>query len=143
MIIDQIQSNSSADFEIETNLKISLKCPLMKTRIKVPGRSNLCRHVQCFDIENYLLMNEKKGTWLCPVCDCRAEFENLVIDELNQDILTKCTDDDIEFNADGTWSPVSNRNSDVNLSLVDDNETVYIEINGIILLQFYTFFLLS
>ena len=69
------------DLEIETStLKASLLCPLMKCRIKIPGRSSLCKHVQCFDLTSYLSMNEKKPTWNCPVCDRHAPFEELIID---------------------------------------------------------------
>ncbi len=69
------------DLEIETStLKASLLCPLMKCRIKIPGRSTLCKHVQCFDLFSYLSMNEKKPTWNCPVCDRHAPYEDLVID---------------------------------------------------------------
>jgi E3 SUMO-protein ligase PIAS1 len=73
-----IQDN---DLEIETStLKVSLLCPLMKCRIKTPGRSILCKHVQCFDVTSYLTMNEKKPTWVCPVCDRIAHYDELFID---------------------------------------------------------------
>lgn len=69
------------DLEIETStLKASLLCPLMKCRIKIPGRSVLCKHVQCFDLTFYLSMNEKKPTWNCPVCDRNAPYEDLFFD---------------------------------------------------------------
>jgi len=48
--------------------------------MSVPCRSSSCQHLQCFDAATYLQMNEKKSTWLCPVCDKPAEYNSLVID---------------------------------------------------------------
>lgn len=57
-------------------------------RIKNPGRSINCTHIQCFDISFFLLMNEKKPTWTCPVCDKKLAFSSLVIDGLFTEILS-------------------------------------------------------
>ena len=46
----------------------------------IPARASTCTHLQCFDAPMYLQMNEKKPTWICPVCDKPAEFEKLFID---------------------------------------------------------------
>ena len=34
-----------------------------------PCRSSTCDHLQCFDASLYLMMNEKKPKWVCPVCN--------------------------------------------------------------------------
>ena len=34
-----------------------------------PCRSSTCDHLQCFDASLYLMMNEKKPKWQCPVCN--------------------------------------------------------------------------
>lgn len=101
--------NESSDLEVETStLKVKLDCPLMKTRLKLPGRSLNCKHVQCFDIENFLLMNEKKSTWACPICDIKTTYDGLIIDELHLEILEKnSTEHEIEINLDGTWNTVN------------------------------------
>ena len=93
------------DFEIETNTyKVSLLCPLMKFRMQIPSRSTKCRHAQCFNLESYLQMNEKKPTWNCPVCDQNASYDSLMIDSLFVELLEQCKDcDEVEFSADGTW----------------------------------------
>ena len=91
-------------------------CPLMKFRMNMPGRSTGCKHVQCFDLESYLMMNEKKPTWNCPVCDRKAPFEELVIDLLNQEIIKEIGGSDCEevvFAADGSWKKVSNKDDNV------------------------------
>lgn len=33
-------------------------------RIRNPARSTTCTHIQCFDIQFFLQMNEKKPTWV-------------------------------------------------------------------------------
>ena len=59
--------------EIETTtLNISLLCPLMRSRIRLPARSHNCKHVQCFDLESYLMMNAKNSNWNCPICSQNA-----------------------------------------------------------------------
>ncbi len=45
-----------------------------------PARSSTCDHLQCFDAALYLMMNERKPKWLCPVCNKMAFFDNLQID---------------------------------------------------------------
>ena len=99
------------DFEIETNTyKVSLLCPLMKFRMKIPSRSTKCRHAQCFNLESYLHMNEKKPTWNCPVCDQNASYDTLMIDSLFVKLLEECKDcDEVEFNADGSWTRCDNK----------------------------------
>lgn len=55
---------------------------LGKMRLTVPCRAVTCSHLQCFDAALYLQMNEKKPTWICPVCDKKATYESLIIDGL-------------------------------------------------------------
>ena len=56
------------DSEIATtSCKVSLACPLGKNRMRIPTRASTCDHLQCFDAETYLMMNEKKPKWNCPV----------------------------------------------------------------------------
>lgn len=49
-------------------------------RLQIPCRSLTCSHLQCFDATLYIQMNEKKPTWVCPVCDKKAPYEHLIID---------------------------------------------------------------
>ena len=56
------------DSEIATtSCKVSLACPLGKNRMRIPTRASTCDHLQCFDAQTYLMMNEKKPKWNCPV----------------------------------------------------------------------------
>ena len=139
MVREKLQITDS-DFEIETStLKVSLLCPLMKFRINLPGRASTCKHVQCFDLESYLMMNEKKPTWNCPVCDQNAPFDNLLIDSLNQEILAACPRDieEVVFAQDGSWTKVvpvdtkkSATQSDERSKAKSNEEEVCVEICG-------------
>ncbi|XP_067317389.1 E3 SUMO-protein ligase PIAS4-like isoform X2 [Anolis sagrei] len=90
-----------------TGVRVSLICPLVKMRLSVPCRAESCAHLQCFDAVFYLQMNEKKPTWMCPVCDKPATYDQLMIDGLLSKILTECEDtDEIEYLVDGSWCPI-------------------------------------
>ncbi|XP_030233044.1 E3 SUMO-protein ligase PIAS1 isoform X1 [Gadus morhua] len=105
-----IKEKLTADPDSEiatTSLRVSLLCPLGKMRLTIPCRALTCSHLQCFDATLYLQMNEKKPTWVCPVCDKKAPYEHLIIDGLFMEILNSCTDcDEIQFKEDGCWSPM-------------------------------------
>ena len=60
--------------------QVSMACPLGMARMTYPARSSTCDHLQCFDGDTYLRMNEKKPKWLCPVCNKPAYFEHLFLD---------------------------------------------------------------
>lgn len=95
--------STNADLFV-TSLTVSLLCPLSMQRINVPTRSIYCTHVQCFDVFNYLQINEFKPNWKCPVCRDKAPFETLFIDELFKKILKeKTVANEIVFAADGSW----------------------------------------
>lgn len=58
----------------------ALSVQLGKMRLMIPCRALTCSHLQCFDATLYIQMNEKKPTWVCPVCDKKAPYEHLIID---------------------------------------------------------------
>ncbi|XP_051894218.1 E3 SUMO-protein ligase PIAS4-like isoform X2 [Pristis pectinata] len=90
-----------------TGLRVSLMCSLGKMRLSVPCRGITCTHLQCFDAALYIQMNEKKPTWMCPVCDKPAPYELLFVDQLFLDILKECEDaTEVQFKDDGSWSPI-------------------------------------
>uniref|UniRef100_A0A3B4A5N4 Uncharacterized protein n=1 Tax=Periophthalmus magnuspinnatus TaxID=409849 RepID=A0A3B4A5N4_9GOBI len=108
-----IKEKLTADPESEiatTSLRVSLLCPLGKMRLTIPCRSVTCSHLQCFDATLYIQMNEKKPTWVCPVCDKKAPYEHLIIDGLFMEILSSCSDcDEIQFKEDGSWCPMRSK----------------------------------
>ncbi|XP_047436416.1 E3 SUMO-protein ligase PIAS1-like [Mugil cephalus] len=108
-----IKEKLTADPDSEiatTSLRVSLLCPLGKMRLMIPCRALTCSHLQCFDATLYIQMNEKKPTWVCPVCDKKAPYEHLIIDGLFVEILNSCMDcDEIQFSEDGSWAPMRSK----------------------------------
>ncbi|XP_060805520.1 E3 SUMO-protein ligase PIAS3 isoform X2 [Amyelois transitella] len=106
-----IKEKLSEDYDSEiatTSLRVSLMCPLGKMRMSCPCRPANCPHLQCFDASLFLQMNERKPTWLCPVCDRPAPYDSLVVDGYFQEVLTsprlaaECSE--VQLHADGSWS---------------------------------------
>ena len=56
------------------------------------------------------MMNEKKPTWTCPVCDSPARYEDLMIDGYFEEVikspLLPDEENEIILNQDGSWNPV-------------------------------------
>ncbi|KAK4811319.1 hypothetical protein QYF61_024455 [Mycteria americana] len=115
-----IKEKLTADPDSEiatTSLRVSLMCPLGKMRLTIPCRAVTCTHLQCFDAALYLQMNEKKATWICPVCDKKAAYESLILDGLFMEILNECSDvDEIKFQEDGSWCPMRPKKEAVKVS---------------------------
>jgi len=93
-----------------TNLKVTVACPLGKMRMTQPCRPTTCDHLQCFDASLFLMMNEKKPTWLCPVCDSPAKYDDLMVDGYFQEVIKAEElpeeENEIILNQDGSWNPV-------------------------------------
>ncbi|XP_070503287.1 E3 SUMO-protein ligase PIAS1-like [Chironomus tepperi] len=110
MIKDKL--GKEVDSEIATTmLRVSLICPLGKIRMKMPCRASTCKHLQCFDALLYLQMNECKQSWICPVCDKEAIFDNLSIDGYFLNIIKSLDvhDNEIQLHKDGSWSKLEKK----------------------------------
>ena len=79
-------------------------------RMSMPCRPTTCDHLQCFDASLFLMMNEKKPTWMCPVCDSAAKYDDLMIDGYFQEVIKSAElpdeENEIILNQDGSWNPV-------------------------------------
>ncbi|XP_010132745.1 PREDICTED: E3 SUMO-protein ligase PIAS2 [Buceros rhinoceros silvestris] len=128
-----IKEKLTADPDSEiatTSLRVSLMCPLGKMRLTIPCRAVTCTHLQCFDAALYLQMNEKKPTWICPVCDKKAAYESLILDGLFMEILNECSDvDEIKFQEDGSWCPMRPKKEAVKVS---SSQCTKIESSGVV-----------
>ncbi|TKR81797.1 hypothetical protein L596_015615 [Steinernema carpocapsae] len=90
------------------SLTLSLLCPYSKATIKTPVRGRSCDHLQCFDLENFLIMNEGRPSWKCPVCNVQTLPEWFVIDGYTCDVLAQVRSltprvTGLEFEADGSY----------------------------------------
>jgi len=45
---------------------------LPETMMTLPGFGEKCKHIQCFDIANYVKMNERARMWKCPHCSVKT-----------------------------------------------------------------------
>ncbi|KAH0504929.1 E3 SUMO-protein ligase PIAS1 [Microtus ochrogaster] len=96
--------------KLTSYMQLNYLVKLGKMRLTIPCRALTCSHLQCFDATLYIQMNEKKPTWVCPVCDKKAPYEHLIIDGLFMEILKYCTDcDEIQFKEDGSWAPMRSK----------------------------------
>ena len=78
--------------------------------MQLPARSSQCTHLQCFDAANYIMMNERKGKWNCPVCNNPAPFESLMLDGYFAEMLNSprlpVDDHEIVLHEDASWDPL-------------------------------------
>jgi len=94
--------NSDADVAM-TSIRVNLLCPVGCSRMTTPTRTKKCNHLQCFDANLFLKMNEKKPTWNCPVCHRNAYFNELIVDEYFIEICRASKTDEVDFQEDGGW----------------------------------------
>ncbi|KAK3731468.1 hypothetical protein QZH41_013643, partial [Actinostola sp. cb2023] len=81
-------------------------CKVLLSKTLSIYRALTCSHLQCFDAALYLQMNERKTTWICPVCDKKAFFKDLFLDGLFREILDSADCKEIAFYEDGFWRPI-------------------------------------
>ncbi|XP_017488284.1 PREDICTED: E3 SUMO-protein ligase PIAS1-like [Rhagoletis zephyria] len=89
----------------DNSIKVSLLCPITSTRIKIPVRSINCDHVHCFDVENFIKINDISPKWKCPICNQYIKFDNLILDGFFTELLKKAppTCNDVEILPDGSY----------------------------------------
>ncbi|CAI2316778.1 unnamed protein product [Caenorhabditis sp. 36 PRJEB53466] len=121
-IVTKLNGSGEDDIAMD-HLQISLLDPLVRTRMVTPSRCADCTHLQCFDLKSYLMMNEKKATWQCPVCSNYCPYDRLIIEDYFLDMLHKVDKDttEVELKADGTYDVIG-RDDEVCLS--DDYDDV-------------------
>ncbi|PAA79330.1 hypothetical protein BOX15_Mlig000228g7, partial [Macrostomum lignano] len=109
--IRQLFSESQGNNEVAciASMIVSLRCPINSERINLPARGSDCRHLQCFDLQAYLLMNMNRSTWRCPLCDRLAPYVGLEIDEFQFSILeeTDSSVDQVIIDSRAHWRPVA------------------------------------
>ncbi|XP_010475710.1 PREDICTED: E4 SUMO-protein ligase PIAL1-like isoform X2 [Camelina sativa] len=111
-----IESNSDCDI-IEGPSRISLSCPISRTRIKLPVKGHVCKHLQCFDFWNYVNMNLRRPSWRCPHCNQSVCYTDIRVDQKLKKILEEVRHSatDVVITADGSWTVVTENDEDVEL----------------------------
>ena len=64
-----IQNSTTSDIN-SPNFRLSLRCPLTQVLPRLPARGIDCKHVKCFDLEAFVVLQESSRTkrWQCPIC---------------------------------------------------------------------------
>nr|WDV57331.1 PIAL2 [Ipomoea batatas] len=90
---------------IEGPSRISLNCPISFKRIKTPVKGHSCKHLQCFDYENYVDINSRRPSWRCPYCNQPVCFTDIRIDQdivkVLKEVGEKTTH--VVISSDGSW----------------------------------------
>ncbi|XP_019874231.2 E3 SUMO-protein ligase PIAS4 isoform X2 [Aethina tumida] len=91
-------------------IDISLLCPVTKNRMEYPCRATTCTHLQCFDGNIFLKMNNERPRWRCPICNNAAIYRDLFLDSFFKNILDSealpASAEEIQVHQDGSWNVV-------------------------------------
>lgn len=91
----------------QTRAKVSLRCPISARRMRTPTRGHNCKHLQCFDLEDFLYSNKERSQWSCPICSIHIPFTMLELDQHQMNILQSMSSqldtDDILIDSNGQW----------------------------------------
>ncbi|KAK4693669.1 hypothetical protein P7C70_g8883, partial [Phenoliferia sp. Uapishka_3] len=104
VIASIVKQNSDPDV-VATAQGLSLKDPLVGSRIKTPIRSSRCEHIGCFDAEVFFMMNEQTPAWACPICSKVLNVDDITVDGYFESILSVCPSsiEAVTVEPDGTW----------------------------------------
>ncbi|KAL3619227.1 hypothetical protein CASFOL_036797 [Castilleja foliolosa] len=104
----------SVDSEvIEGSSRISLNCPISLRKIRTPVKGHSCKHIQCFDFNNYVDINSRRPSWRCPNCNQHVCFTDIRIDKKMVKILKETGPNvtDVLISSDGSWDDVTDRDN--------------------------------
>lgn len=115
----------NSDDVMSSSMKVSLRCPLMLTRISIPVKGRKCLHVQCFDLEFFLKYTRRSSKFLCPVCNNPNAFpDDLVVSPYIEKALEVFDCDDVEISSDGSLRALQSQRNGV---CSDDDEDEFVE----------------
>jgi len=99
-------SSQEEDDVAPVRVSLSLRCPLSQSRLQTGVRGRECTHLQCFDLDSYLLWNRSTPSWRCPICQQRARWDDLVVEPLVQEILQQVKEEVewVHLDPEGHWS---------------------------------------
>lgn len=90
---------------VEGPSRISLNCPISFKRIKIPVKGHLCKHIQCFDFDNFVDINSRRPSWRCPHCNQCVSYIDIRLDQYMAKVLKEVGEDvsEVIISADGSW----------------------------------------
>jgi len=93
--------------------RLRLRCPITLEQLStLPARGELCRHLQCFDLEAYLVANYRTRAfnkrWRCPVCFLDLRPQDLRVDGFVERVLRETQGaSEVLVSPDGSWRAVA------------------------------------
>jgi len=105
-------SSTTSTTPADITLTFSLLCSMSMTAMSTPVRGKKCRHMQCFDLRNYLHTNAtvSGGRWRCGVCEDFVPVDDLVVDGMMVNMLEEIgkdkisgSRDKIQMSKNGSW----------------------------------------
>ncbi|KAI1460722.1 PINIT domain-containing protein [Annulohypoxylon moriforme] len=104
-VIREISRKANDPDVVTTSQVLSLLCPLTYMRLKIPCRGMSCNHIQCFDANSFMQLQEQGPTWSCPICYKAVPFETLAIDDYVDEVLSTTPDtlQQVTIEPDGRW----------------------------------------
>jgi E3 SUMO-protein ligase PIAS1 len=127
-VLRDMRSKADDDDIVAGPTIMSLKDSVSYVRIADPCRGSQCSHYSCFDLVSYLTMQKQAPLWTCPICDKKAAFDQIVVDQYFEDILTKAPSnvDTVTVQPNGSWSadpPPAKRKRDYDSDDSDDSDS--------------------
>ncbi|KRX04649.1 Zinc finger, FYVE/PHD-type [Pseudocohnilembus persalinus] len=84
------QFNESKDEVSIDKLSVSLNCNFDMQMMKTPAKGRWCKHLQCFSLENFIMITESTvpRKWKCPYC--KQKCYDLLVDQYMLNIINEC-----------------------------------------------------
>lgn len=67
---------------VADTMTVSTYCPLTRLPLQIPVRGSHCSHLQCVDLQNYLVHGQRGGYWNCIICDKTMKGEDIRVDSV-------------------------------------------------------------
>jgi hypothetical protein len=74
---------------------ITTKCPISQLPLGVPVRGRLCTHLQCVDLDAFLVSSHKGAFWNCALCDAEMRPQDVQIDTVLWSYLNSFASSDV------------------------------------------------
>ncbi|GIL47263.1 hypothetical protein Vafri_4124 [Volvox africanus] len=106
----QLQLARDDDDELQTGATVvSLRCPILGTRVRTPARFEEVKGLACFDLEAFLDSAARTRKWQCPTSMAHTTVHSLQIDTYMQRIISALANFpsvmEVEVESDGSWRP--------------------------------------
>ncbi|KPI83544.1 hypothetical protein ABL78_7417 [Leptomonas seymouri] len=66
---------------------ITTKCPISQLPLSIPVRGRHCSHLQCVDLDSFLVSSHKGAYWNCALCDAEMRPRDVEVDTVLWDHL--------------------------------------------------------